>query len=251
MIEQFSLPGSRRFLVIIPAWNEELSVGGVIASVREAVPGAPVIVIDDCSEDATASVAAAAGATTIRLPCHLGLGGCVQTGYKFGFEHGFDYVIRIDADGQHDPKDIPRIVEALEETGCEMVIGSRYLGPDGHFTSFLRRVGIVFLRLLLRGLLSASIRDPTSGFVGVNRRALAVFERVFPLSYPEIEILAVLQRRRFRFHEIPTTMFRRQAGRSSIAGWKHLHYLTCVVLGVFINVLKYDGPAPPPRQVRD
>lgn len=246
MSEPVSGQAHPRLLVIIPAWNEELSVGNVVAGVRKSVPGAPILVIDDCSEDSTASVAASAGAEVVALPCHLGLGGCVQTGYKFGFEQGFDYVIRLDADGQHNPEDIPRILLALEQTGCEMVIGSRFLAGEGRHTSILRATGIVFLRVFLRVLLSASIRDPTSGFVGVNRRALAVFERTFPLSYPEIEMLAVLQRKRFRFHEISCIMFERRTGRSSIAGWRNLQYLACVVLGVFVNVLKFER-RPGPR----
>src|SRR5579863_9351921 len=116
-----------RMMVIVPAWNEEGAVGQVVRSVKELLPDIPVLVIDDYSDDSTASVAAMAGAQVLRLPVHLGLGGCVQTGYKLAFEMGFDYVVRVDGDGQHDAADIPRILEALYSTGAEVVIGSRFV----------------------------------------------------------------------------------------------------------------------------
>jgi glycosyltransferase involved in cell wall biosynthesis len=205
------------------------------------LPGAAVLVIDDCSSDATYSQATGAGAAVLRLPHHLGLGGCVQAGYKLAFELGYDYVIRVDGDGQHDPRDIPRILEALRKSGCQMVIGSRYLNGGARQTSVPRSLGILVFRLVLRPILGKPVHDPTSGFVGVNREALAVFTKSFPLEYPEIETLVVLQRKRFRFQEIPCRMRPRQAGRSSITTVKSLYYIIHVLLGVFVNVLKLEG----------
>jgi glycosyltransferase involved in cell wall biosynthesis len=235
-----------RVMVVVPAFNEAGAIAAVVRDAIEALPEAPVFVIDDCSSDATADIAQNAGAHIIRLPVHLGLGGCVQTGYKLAFERGYDYVLRIDGDGQHDPRDLPRILDALETTGVEVVIGSRFAGAAGaEYTSVSRYLGIVFFRALLRPILGKPIHDPTSGFVGVNRRALEVFARTFPLEYPEIEALVVLQRRRFRFHEIPCVMRPRTTGRSSITALKSFRYILHVLLGVFVNVLKYDGrPAP-------
>jgi glycosyltransferase involved in cell wall biosynthesis len=175
------------------------------------------------------------------LPHHLGLGGCVQAGYKLAFELGFQYVIRVDGDGQHDARDIPRIFEKLKTSGCEMVIGSRYLTNNGLRTGVVRSLGIYFFRLVLRPILGKAVHDPTSGFVGVNRRALEVFGKSFPLEYPEIEALVVLQRRRFRFEEVPCKMRPRTTGRSSITALKSLYYIAHVLLGVFVNVLKYEG----------
>jgi glycosyltransferase involved in cell wall biosynthesis len=227
-------------LVIVPAFNEEGAIEHVVTSVRREMPGVPVLVIDDCSTDNTIAVARAAGAEILPLPHHLGLGGCVQAGYKLGFELGFEYVIRVDGDGQHDARDIVRILTRLKETGCEMVIGSRMGGDDTWRTGWIRSVGIRFFRLVLRPILGKEVHDPTSGFVGVNRRALAVFSRTFPLEYPEIETLVVLQRRRFRFEEVPCKMRPRQAGRSSLNGLKPLYYIVHVLLGVLVNVLRYD-----------
>lgn len=230
-----------KLLILIPAFNEEGAVGSVVKEVREVMGAVPVLVIDDCSEDATRYVARAAGADVLALPYHLGLGGCVQSGYKLAFELGYDYVIRVDGDGQHDPRFIPKILETLEREKCEMVIGSRFLGNDGHHSGWLRALGIVFFRLMLRPILGKSVRDPTSGFVGVNRTALALFSKSFPLEYPEIEALVVLQRKRFRFIEVPCKMRQRRAGRTTITALRSLYYPVHVLLGVFVNVLKFEG----------
>ena len=228
-------------LVLIPAFNEQGAVGGVIREVHASLPGVDVLVVDDCSEDATRDLARDAGARVLSMPHHLGLGGCVQAGYRLAFELGYDYVIRVDGDGQHDPSDIPKVLEALENERCEMVIGSRFINGSGEHTSWVRALGIAFFRAVLRPILGRPVRDPTSGFVGVNRTALAVFSRSFPLEYPEIEALVVLQRKRFRFVEVPSRMRPRAAGRSTITAVRSLYYIAHVLLGVFVNVLKFEG----------
>lgn len=232
--------GPDSLLVIVPAFNEEGAIGQVVSSVREELPGVPVLVIDDYSRDSTIALSRAAGAEILPLPHHLGLGGAVQAGYKLAYELGFQYVIRVDGDGQHDARDIPRILQRLKETGCEMVIGARIDTESGWHTGRMRWLGIRFFRLMLRPILGKDVQDPTSGFVGVNRRALELFSRSFPLQYPEIEALVVLQRRRFRFEEVPCRMHPRMAGHSSLNGLKPLYYTAHVLLGVFINVLRYE-----------
>jgi len=233
-----------KLLILIPAFNEEQAVGGVVRAVSGAMPEVPILVVDDCSQDATVTVARGAGARVLTLPHHLGLGGCVQAGYKLAFELGYEYVIRVDGDGQHDARDIPGVFETLRTSGCEMVIGSRYVNGNGGGTSMVRTAGIQFFRMVLRPILGKAVRDPTSGFVGVNRRALGVFSRSFPLEYPEIEALVVLQRRRFRFVEVPCHMLPRRTGRSSITPMKSIYYIVHVLLGVFVNVLKYERRIP-------
>ncbi len=225
-------------MIIIPAYNEEGAVGGVVQEVRQVVPRAPVVVIDDCSTDATAGIARLAGAEVLSLPHHLGLGGCVQAGYKLAYELGFQYVIRVDGDGQHNTSDIPRILDTLRASGCQMVIGSRFLDGDRNHTSGVRKLGIRFFRLVLRPILGQRVTDPTSGFVGVNRQALEVFSRSFPLEYPEIEALVVLQRRAFRFVEVPCQARPRRAGRSTITTLQSIYYIVHVLLGVLVNILK-------------
>jgi len=228
-------------LIIIPAFNEEAAIIGVIQSIRDAMPGVPIMVLDDCSMDGTLALVRAHGIDVLTLPHHLGLGGLVQTGYKLAFALGYQYVIRVDGDGQHDPQDIPRIYDQLRTSGAEMVIGCRVNSENGWKTGMVRRLGIQFFRAVLRPILGRPVHDPTSGFVGVNRAALQVFAGSFPLEYPEIEALVVLQRRRFRFEEVPVRMHPRRTGRSSITAFKSLYYIVHVLLGVFVNILKYEG----------
>ena len=232
---------AKQLLVLIPAFNEEGNIDGVIKEVQATMPGTPILVVDDCSLDATRSLARMAGANVLALPHHLGLGGCVQAGYRLAYELGYEYVIRVDGDGQHDPRDIPTVLKALERGDCEMVIGSRFVNGNGSHTSLLRAAGIVFFRAMLRPILGRPVHDPTSGYVGVNRTALALFSSTFPLEYPEIEALVVLQRKRFRFVEVPCRFRPRRAGRSTITAVKSLYYIIHVLLGVFVNILKFEG----------
>jgi glycosyltransferase involved in cell wall biosynthesis len=225
-------------LILIPAYNEEDAIVPVIEEVRSLYPDAALLVVDDCSADATVTRARDAGAQVLSLPHHLGLGGCVQAGYQLAFDLGYRYVVRIDGDGQHDPRDLPVILERLRTSGCEMIIGSRFVEGAHGGATVVRSLGIRFFRLLLRPILGKTVRDPTSGFVGVNRKALELFRKSFPLEYPEIEALVVLQRRAFRFEEAPCRMRPRLAGRSTITALKSVYYVVHVLLGVFVNVLR-------------
>jgi glycosyltransferase involved in cell wall biosynthesis len=233
--------GPGETLVIVPAFDEQAAIGDVVREIREALPGAPVFVLDDCSKDSTRDVALAVGAEVLSMPHHLGLGGCVQAGYKLAYELGYEYVVRVDGDGQHDPAYIPKLLDTLRSTSCDMVIGSRYLNGDSPYTNIVRAVGIWVFRLVLRPILGKPVHDPTSGFVAVKRTALDVFSRSFPLEYPEIEALVVLQRRRFKFQEVPCRMRPRRGGRTSITAAKSLYYIIHVLLGVFVNVLRFEG----------
>jgi hypothetical protein len=243
-------PGPESLLILIPCFNEQGAVPSVIGDVQRVMPGVPILVVDDCSRDATVAVAGAAGAQVLCLPHHLGLGGAVQAGYKLAFELGFLYVIRVDGDGQHSADDIPRVFEVLKRSGAQMVIGSRYIRKQRNYTNAARAFGIVLFRTVLRPILGRWVYDPTSGFVGVNHQALQLFSRSFPLEYPEIEALVVLQRKAFRFEEVPCSVRPRQAGRSSITAVRSLYYLVHVLLGVLVNILRWERkrrpPEPPP-----
>ncbi len=232
--------GCGRVLLLIPAFNEEASIGHVVVEARQVMPGIDVLVANDCSTDSTAQVARGVGAQVITVPHHLGLGGVLQAGYRLAYELGYDYVVRIDGDGQMDPRDIPTILDTLRASGVEMVIGSRYLERDGGHTSVARSVGIRFFRAVLRPILGKPVMDPTSGFVGVNRRALEVFSNSFPLEYPEIEALVVLRRRAFHFLEVPCRIRPRRAGLSTITPLKSVYYIVHVLLGVLVNILKFE-----------
>jgi glycosyltransferase involved in cell wall biosynthesis len=235
------LPGPDGVLILIPCFNEEGAIPHVVQGIRGVMPDVPILVVDDSSADATVTVATEAGAQVLQLPHHLGLGGAVQAGYKLAFELGFRYVIRVDGDGQHLAEDIPRVFEVLRRSGVQMVIGSRYIRRQRNYTSTLRAFGIVAFRTVLRPILGRWVYDPTSGFVGVNREALQLFSRSFPLEYPEIEALVVLQRKQFRFEEVPCTVRPRLAGVSTITATRSIYYIFHVLLGVFVNVLRYEG----------
>ncbi len=211
-------------LVIVPAYNEEGAISGVIRSVREVLPGVRIIVIDDGSWDNTARVAERGGADVFRLPHHLGLGGAVPTGYRFAFEHDYQRVVRVDGDGQHNPADIRKLLEAMDQGDYDMVTGSRFLVPNGYPTRTMRRFGSLLFSWILRPILGKRMTDPTSGFVAVNRKALEVFSLSFPLEYPEIEALVVLKRKELRFSEVPTNMLPRRSGQSTINGWTAVYY---------------------------
>jgi glycosyltransferase involved in cell wall biosynthesis len=247
-------PGGEGLLILIPCYNEQGAVGSVIQDVRRVLPGVPILVVDDESADATVSVARQNGAEVLCLPHHLGLGGAVQAGYKLAYELGFSYVIRVDGDGQHSAEDIPRVFGVLQSSGVQMVIGSRYKQHQKNYTSLIRAFGIVTFRTILRPILGQWVYDPTSGFVGVNREALQLFSRSFPLEYPEIEALVVLQRKAFRFQEVPCEVRPRQAGKSSITAVRSIYYLVHVLLGVFVNILRYERrrrpPAAPPSSAQ-
>lgn len=230
----------QRLLILIPAFNEEAAVGQVIEAVQKVLPGTPVLVVDDGSQDATAQVAQHARAEVIRLPHHLGLGGAVQTGYRFAFEHGYEQVVRLDADGQHPPEEIRGMLAVMDEGSYDMVTGSRYLESNGYETQVMRRFGGRIFSILLRPILGQRISDPTSGFIAVNRNALEVFSHSFPLEYPEIEALVVLRRKAMSFAETPVQMRPRIAGESSIGRWSAVYYMVRVLLGVFVNVIKYE-----------
>ncbi len=231
---------AQSLLILIPAYNEEGAVGEVVRQVRAVCPRAAVAVVDDGSWDGTANVARAAGAEVLQLPHHLGLGGAVQMGYRFAFEQRFDRVVRVDGDGQHVPEDIPKLLAALEDGDYDLVAGSRFLEPNGYRVEWMRRVGGLLFCWVLRPILGQRITDPTSGFIAVNRRALEVFSRSFPLEYPEIEALVVLKRKALRFRETPARMRPRLAGVSTIGRWKAAYYMVRVLLGVFANVIKYE-----------
>ena len=234
-------PGRESLLILIPCYNEEGAIGQVIRNVQQVMAPVPILIVDDASGDATVDVVRRSGAEVLSLPHHLGLGGAVQAGYKLAFELGFSYVIRVDGDGQHSAEDIPRVFEVLRSSGCQMVIGSRYLRNQKNYTNPFRGFGIVLFRTVLRPILGKQVWDPTSGFVGVNQDALALFSKSFPLEYPEIEALVVLKRKAFRFEEVPCRVRPRQAGRSSITAIKSFYYIIHVLLGVFVNILKYEG----------
>jgi glycosyltransferase involved in cell wall biosynthesis len=227
-----------RALAIVPAWNEDRDLAGVIAELRRAVPEWDVCVVDDGSSDATAAVARRAGAIVLRLPINLGIGGAVQTGYLWARGHGYDVAAQIDGDGQHDPQYLARAVRPITDGTADVVIGSRYLGPGGFRSSALRRAGARYLSWFLRLRCKARITDPTSGFRLAGPRAIEFFAANYPSDYPEPEAIALAIRYGLRVEEVPVVMRERQHGTSSIGPARTLYYLIKVSLALLLLPLE-------------
>jgi glycosyltransferase involved in cell wall biosynthesis len=225
-----------RAIVIIPAFNESASIAGVIHNTR-GIFGGDIAVIDDGSEDDTFAQATSAGAVVLRHPCNLGIGAAVQTGYLYALDQGYDFVVRQDGDGQHDPAHIPRFLEILAADEADIVVGSRFLAREGYQSTFVRRVGILILGVV-SALVGSSVTDPTSGYWGVNRRALVVLARSHPDDYPETEALVHAARAGCRVRELPVIMYARTAGVSSIGTLYSGFYMMKVVLNLLIGRLR-------------
>ncbi|HZZ83554.1 MAG TPA: glycosyltransferase family 2 protein [Anaeromyxobacteraceae bacterium] len=225
-----------RVLAIVPAYNEARNLPGTLAALRRAAPGCDVCVVDDGSTDATARVASRLGATVLREPVNLGIGGAVQTGYRWAEARGYDVAVQVDGDGQHDPAWLAALIEPIARGEADLVVGSRFLpgAGEGFRSTPVRRAGIRYLALFLRLRCGVRVTDPTSGFRAASRRAIELFARRYPSDYPEPEAIAVAARAGLRVAEVPVAMTERQHGRSSIDAWRTLYYLVKVSLALLL-----------------
>lgn len=230
-------------LVIIPAFNEEPNIAEVVKGIRSCLPFADILVIDDGSQDHTADVARQAGAVVLRLPYNLGIGGAVQTGFKFAHLLGYECVARVDADGQHDPHDLPRLLNIVRTQQADVAIGSRFdhITPD-RATSVLRRLGCWGFGHLVGLLTGQPASDTTSGLQCLNRRAVACLARYYPQDYPEVEGRIVLHRAGLRVREVPVIMRPRNGGRSSITAPRAVYYVFKVLLATLMATVR-ETPA--------
>ena len=225
-------------IAIVPALNEEATVGRVIDEIRAFDPGFDVVVVDDGSTDRTAGIAADRGAYVVRLPFNLGIGGAVQTGYRFAFEHGYDIAVQVDGDGQHDASQLPAILGPVLAGEADLAVGSRFAGPGGYRSSFARRIGIqIFARVVSR-IVRQKVTDTTSGFRAVNRKGIALFASDYPHDYPEVETTVMTVRHKLRLTEVPVTMRERGGGRSSITALRSVYYMIKVLLAIFVGLFR-------------
>lgn len=227
-----------RAIVIIPAYNEAATIGTVLDSIRAHAPGVDVVVIDDGSSDDTAAIVRGAGVPLLRLPFNLGIGGAMQTGYKYAHRQGYDVAVQCDADGQHPVEDIPRMIGALDRTGADLVIGSRYVADSDYRPSLLRRIGKSILSRWVNLLVGGGVTDTTSGFRAMNRRAMAVVARGYPEDYPEPEVLVILHKHGLRVAEVPVNMRPRQGGLTSIRPHGAVYYMVKVSLASLIDLFR-------------
>jgi glycosyltransferase involved in cell wall biosynthesis len=228
---------SRR-IAIVPALNEERSIGRVIDEIRAFDPGFDIVVVDDGSVDRTAAVAAERGAHVVRLPFNLGIGGAMQTGYRYAFEHGFELAVQIDGDGQHDPAELPAILAPVLSGEADMVVGSRFAGSGGYRVPLLRRLGTRLFAWTISAVVRQRVTDTTSGFRAVNREGIALFAADYPHDYPEVEATVMVVKHRLRLREVPVSMRERAAGRSSITALRSFYYMVKVLLAIFVGLFR-------------
>ncbi|GIM45592.1 glycosyl transferase family 2 [Collibacillus ludicampi] len=229
---------SKKVLVIIPAYNEEKSVGHVIQKIRRAVPSVDVLVVNDGSTDATSQVARQAGAQVVDLPFNLGIGGGMQTGYLYAYRNGYDAAVQIDADGQHDPADLPRLLTHLEKGEADLILGSRYVEKTRYRSTWTRRIGMIILSKMVSLIIGKPVYDTTSGYRVVNRNVMRLFAQNYPTDYPEVEALVLVHLNGYKIREVPVEMEERKAGRSSITPLKSVYYMVKVGLALVMNVLR-------------
>ena len=236
------LPGfaELRRVAIVPALNEEVAIAGVIDELRAFDPGLDVVVVDDGSVDRTAAVAAARGARVLRLPFNLGIGGAVQTGFRYAWEEGYELAVRLDGDGQHDPAELPRLVAPVVAGDADLAVGSRFVSGAGYRSSAARRVGIRLLARVVSLIARQRLTDTTSGFQACNRRAIAVYAADLPHDYPEVEGMVMAIKHRIRLVEVPVTMREREHGHSSIGALASIYYMIKILLALFVDLFRRD-----------
>jgi len=228
--------------VIIPAYNEEGAIVGLLDELKRYVPELDIIVINDGSTDSTALLARKSEVTVLDLPCNLGVGGAVQTGFRYAYDLGYQCVIRIDGDGQHPPAEIRKLFKAMQEEEADLIIGSRFKGKKAFVSNLVRYLGIKILALFLTWICRSRITDPTSGFWLVNRKLLYYFAHDYPTEYPEPEAIALLRRYGFSFKEEPVDFRPRISGRSSIRAWGTVYYMMKVGLALLVDRIRPIDP---------
>ena len=232
-----------KLLIIMPAFNEEASLGGVIAAVRHSVPQADIVVVNDGSSDSTAAIAGGAGVVVLSHLYNLGIGATMQTGYRYALANGYDIAVQVDADGQHPADQITLIIEPIISGKADMVVGSRFLGTGDYRPSFARSTGMAIFSRVVSSIISEKVTDTTSGFRASGRRCIRFFSEHYPDDYPEVEALVLLHKLGFSIMEVPVRMEERTGGRSSITPVKSIYYMIKVLLAIFVDLLKKVGPA--------
>lgn len=233
-----------KILVVIPAYNEEARIGEVVRRVRAQGLKYDLLVVNDGSRDATARAARSAGAEVVSHPFNLGYGVAIQTGYKYALRHGYEVVVQMDGDGQHDPASIAHLLAPVLAGQADFALGSRFLDPASYEPSLARRIGMAFFRRLVSWIIGQPISDSTSGFQAFNRRVIRFFTtEVFPCDYPDADMLITLHRAGLRIREVPVRMFPNVAGKSMHSGWKPLYYLFKMLLSVLVTLLRKRNPA--------
>lgn len=227
-----------KILVLIPAYNEEKNIMGVVQDLNNNFPGKDILLINDGSSDKTSKVARDLGINVIDLPFNLGIGGAMKTGFLYARETGYDVAIQFDGDGQHLADQIPGLLESFRSNGLDLVVGSRFLSGKSYSSSILRASGVRILSSVVSLATQKKITDPTSGFRVYGKRAMKLFSSFYPDDYPEVESLIIAHKKGLHIKEVPSIMGPRIAGKSSITLFEGAYYMIKVILSIFIDMLK-------------
>jgi glycosyltransferase involved in cell wall biosynthesis len=237
-------------IVLIPCYNEEKNIRDVINNIHnfadfntETDFAIDHIVINDSSNDKTLSVCKENNYDYLNLAVNLGIGGCVQTGYKYAYDRGYDIAIQHDGDGQHDPACFKNVIEPIISGQADIVIGSRFINNSGFQSTGLRRFGICFLSWIIRLCAGVKIHDVTSGYRAVNKRYIEYFARHYAQDFPEPESIVDATRYKAKIVEVPVIMHERKEGESSIGVLKSIYYMIKVSLSILLHriITPYKG----------
>ncbi len=229
-------------LVIVPALNEEATIGRVIAEIKHNIPFSDILVINDGSTDRTRAIALQEGALVVNHPFNLGYGAALQTGFRFATKKGYDYAITMDADGQHISSSAANLVETLKQYDADVVIGSRFVG-GGYRMGVMRKIGVALFSLVAKAYTGINITDPTSGFQLINRNAFSYLAEGdnYPLDYPDVNIIMALHKRKFKIVEAPVVMKEGVSGKSMHSGFRPLLYVLKMFLAIVMVLLRGKG----------
>lgn len=223
-----------RVLLIIPAYNESENIERVVNNIRENYSQYDYLVVNDCSTDNTAEILERIGANYTNASVNLGIGGAVQTGYRYAYQNGYDIAIQVDGDGQHDVAYVQKLIEPIEKGDADVCIGSRFIEKEGFQSSATRRLGINILSTLIWMCTGKRVYDVTSGFRAVNKHFIDVYMRNYPQDYPEPEAIVAAVMHKGRVQEVAVQMKEREGGESSIKAWKSVYYMIKVSLAIVI-----------------
>lgn len=225
-------------IIIVPAYNEQGNIERAVKDINENAKEFDYVIVNDCSRDDTLEVCRRNGFSYLNLPINLGIGGAVQTGYRYAYYHGYDIAVQFDGDGQHSADFLNEMFAFMEDSGADMVIGSRFIRNEGFQSSPLRRFGIKYFTWLIKLLTGEKITDPTSGMRMINRKLLQRFTEDYPKDYPEPESAVTALVEGYKIREIPVLMNEREEGVSSISFWQSIYYMIKVSLAIIIARMK-------------
>lgn len=238
------MASKNNIVVIIPAYNEGTAIGDLIAGIQDVMGDAvDIVVINDGSRDNTADVASRSGAMVISHHFNMGYGTTIQTGYKYAYSKGYEYLVQIDGDGQHDPGYIPRLLEPVMNGAADLSLGSRFLDVDSYNPPLIRRAGMCFFGSLLSVLIGKRMSDPTSGYQALNRSVIAFLTRdSFPCDYPDADVLLMLGLNGFNICEVAVRMYANSAGKTMHSGFKPFYYVFKMLLSMIVTLLRKRSP---------